>query len=138
MSWIYRTKEYTSEMIKKNFGFIYCITNKKTGKLYIGKKQFHSYRKIKQKGKKNRKLVIKESDWKKYYGSSKGLQKDIDKLGKDKFDRVILKICKTKWELTYFEAEEQFKRKVLLKKNKKGERVYYNENILNKFFPPRA
>jgi hypothetical protein len=136
-NWTYKKKEFTSEMIKENFGFIYLITNITTGKLYIGKKQFHSYRKIKQKGKKNRKLVIKESDWKKYHGSSKHLREDLDKDGLDKFDRTMIKICKTKWELTYYEAAEQFKRQVLLKKDKKGERVYYNENILNKFFPPR-
>lgn len=138
MCWNYRNKEFTSEMIKDNFGFIYCITEVDTGKMYIGKKQFHSYRRIKQKDKKRRKLVIKESDWKKYHGSSKVLLEEIKEKGKDKYKRVILKLCKNKWELTYYEAAEQFKSQVLLKKNKKGERVYYNENILNKFFPPKS
>lgn len=136
--WLYKNKEFTSEMINDYFGFIYCITNIKTGKLYIGKKQFHSYRRIKQKNKVRRKLVVKESDWKKYYGSCKGLHEDINKLGKDSFERTIIKLCKNKWELTYYEAEQQFIRKVLLKKNRNGERVYYNENILSKFFPPKG
>jgi hypothetical protein len=55
-----------------------------------------------------------ESDWRKYWGSSKHLQEDIDKYGEDNFNREIIHLCKTKGECAYLEAKEQFDRDVLL------------------------
>ena len=97
------------------FGFIYEITNKVTGKFYIGKKQ--CFRKITRKalkGKKRKRIDFVESDWKSYIGSSNDLQEDIKKYGKENFSFVILKPCGSKWELSYFEAKEQMARDVLL------------------------
>ena len=97
------------------FGFIYEITNKITGRFYIGKKQ--CVRKIKRKplkGKNRNRIDHKESDWKTYMSSSNELQEDIKKHGKENFSFVILRLCQSKWELSYFEAKEQMLRDVLL------------------------
>ena len=76
MKWIHTPKD-----IKKYAGFVYLITNIKTGKKYIGKKFFWSKRTLKPlKGKKTKRRVTKESDWKNYYGSCKKLLEDIKKL----------------------------------------------------------
>lgn len=88
------------------FGFIYKITNLKTGRFYIGQKQFYSYK----KGKKH-----KPSDWKNYWGSSEELQSDLKKYGKQNFSREMLRFSKTRTEHNYYELLEQIKYKVLEK-----------------------
>lgn len=100
------------------FGFIYEITNNLNKKFYIGKKQCS--RRIKRKplkGKTRNRIDHKESDWKYYTGSSNELNEDIKKYGKENFTFKILRICQSKWELSYFEAKEQIKRDVLLNEN---------------------
>lgn len=107
------------------FGFIYLIHNTVTDKKYIGKKQCLT--KLKRpplKGKKNRRIEVKESDWKSYTGSSVDLNADIEKYGKDKFNFIILHYCDSKWELGYREIKEQISRDVILRED------YYN-GILN-------
>jgi hypothetical protein len=107
------------------FGFIYEITNKLSGKKYIGKKQ--CIRKIKRKplkGKTRNRIDHKESDWKTYTSSSNELNEDIQKHGKENFEFRILKVCGSKWELGYEEIKEQISRDVLRKDD------YYN-GIIN-------
>lgn len=100
------------------YGFVYEITNLVTNKIYIGKKQSVFRRKKPlRKGKKKREIVIKESDWKTYTGSNNELNRDIEALGKDKFTFKILRFCNSKWQLAYYEIEEQIKRGVLLNEN---------------------
>lgn len=107
------------------FGFVYEITNTITGKKYIGKKQCKSKLKRKPlKGKKNKRIEIKESDWKEYTSSSTDLNEDIAKYGKDKFIFKIIRKCDSKWELAYFEIAEQIAKNVLLRED------YYN-GIIN-------
>jgi len=120
------------------FGFVYKIINKDNGKFYIGKKHlFHtSKKKIGKEQKAKNKLlniwkdyeyVTKESDWKTYYGSSSSLKEDINKLGKDNFERIILKICYSSKELNYWETSYQFKEDVLFVNS-------YNDNISGRYF----
>jgi hypothetical protein len=110
---------------ENTFGFIYEITNTITGKKYIGKKQCKSKLKRKPlKGKKNKRIEIKESDWKEYTSSSSDLNEDIKKYGKDKFIFKILRACGSKWELAYFEISEQIDKNVLMRED------YYN-GIIN-------
>lgn len=107
------------------FGFIYEITNTVNNKKYIGKKQCKS--KLKRaplKGKKNKRIEIRESDWREYTSSSTELNEDIKKYGKSKFVFKILRACNSKWELAYFEISEQIKNNVLLRDD------YYN-GIIN-------
>ena len=70
MHWSYETKRGKVDLTQ--FGFVYCITNNKTGKAYIGCKQYFNYKKGKKKA---------ESNWKSYMGSSALLLKDIKKFG---------------------------------------------------------
>jgi hypothetical protein len=51
------------------------------------------------------------------------LQRLVEESGSDAYKRVILRLCKTKGEMSYFEAKEQFEKDVLLSDN------YYNEFI---------
>lgn len=90
------------------YGFVYKITNIKTMKMYIGKKQFYSIRRKKIKGRKNRKWIISEMKWGSYTGSSEQLNEDILELGKDKFRFEILGIAYTKGQLNYLEEYTQF------------------------------
>lgn len=107
------------------FGFIYEITNLKTGRKYIGKKQcLTTYKRPPLKGKKNKRHAIKETDWRDYTSSSNKLNKDIKTLGKKHFKFEILKFCDSKWQLSYEEAKIQFEKEVLLKE------LYYN-GIIN-------
>ena len=120
------------------FGFVYKITNKETGKFYIGKKAFFHNKKKKLTKKElaeqtgpGRKPTTKveqvDSGWQTYYGSSKELLADIKALGKDKFERIIVDFCDTKKQLTYSEIYNQMLYRVLFIDS-------YNDNILGKFF----
>jgi hypothetical protein len=122
------------------FGFVYKITNLTNGKFYIGKKYFYHTSNVKlgkkelaalpvTRGRKSTtKQVIKESDWRSYWGSSKELQQDVKELGAEMFECIILKLCKDKKELTYYELHYQCTNECLLSYNS------YNDNILGKFF----
>ena len=126
---------------EKYFGFVYKITNKETGKFYIGKKVFWNNKKKKltkkqlaelppTPGRKPTHDVIRvESDWKTYWGSNKQLLADIKQYGEDRFECWIFKQCLTKKQLTYWEMHYQCKEEVLIGKDKS-----YNDNILGKFF----
>jgi len=107
------------------YGFIYRITNLVSGKVYFGKKQIKSVKKLKPlKGRKNKRHFDVETDWKTYTSSSNDVNEDIVKLGKNKFKFEILKFCDSKFELAYYEAKIQFDHDVLLKEG------YYN-GIIN-------
>ena len=105
-------------------GFVYLITNTTNGRMYIGKKLAKFKRsKAPLKGRRNRRRYKVESDWQEYYGSSDDLTIDIKRLGAENFKREILFYCKSKSELSYVEAREQFSRKVLETND------YYNGHI---------
>jgi hypothetical protein len=119
------------------FGFIYRIVNEKTGQHYVGKKQFWSTNRKVVKGRKNRKKVIKASPWKKYTGSCKKLNADIEIFGMANFTFVIESLHKSKASLYYAEVEKQVKEDVLRAKMDSGIPKYYNGNIAAvKFIPP--
>jgi hypothetical protein len=116
------------------FGFVYCVTRNDTKRKYIGKKQIHSYRRKKVKGRKNRKRVVSESKWREYTGSCDDLNLEIETLGKEKFTFEVLKLCKTKGVLTFSEVEYQIKNDVLTSLLEDGTREYYNSNIMSRWF----
>ena len=116
------------------FGFVYQITHRETGRKYIGKKQLHQYTRKKVAGRKNRKRVVKESKWKSYTGSCDELNQDIEEYGKENFKFEVLKLCKTRGELTFSEVEYQIKNDVLSECMDNGDRAYYNSNIMNRWF----
>lgn len=117
--------ENIPEDISTCFGFVYRITCLSNGKKYIGKKQFWSNQKRPPlKGQKRSRRVTKESDWKKYYGSSNELKEDLQKYGKENFKREILEITTCKWESAYLELMWQLKENAILRED------YYN-GIIN-------
>jgi len=116
--WTYNGVTFESEDINEYYGFIYRITNTTNGHDYIGRKYFTTIKKRPPlKGKKNKRRETVETDWKDYWGSSARLVEDMTKLGKDKFTREIIHLCKSRGETNYMEAYYQFKEGVLLKEN---------------------
>ena len=130
--WLYKNKVINSieDMPADTFGFIYLVTHTPSGKKYLGKKQLISNKTLPPlKGKKRKRKVQKESDWKTYYGSQTEV-KQLVKESKDmlEFQREILIFVSTKKQLTYFETKLQFVNEVL------ENNEYLNSNILGKFY----
>jgi hypothetical protein len=139
MSWRFKGDYITElgDMPKDVFGFIYKITNTKTGQYYIGKKQVVSIRKrnfgkreiaeLTDKRVKKYEMITKESDWKDYRSSNDTVKSwfindsEVCKL-------EILRFCKSKKSLTYYELQEQFAHDVL------GDELSLNDNLIGKFF----
>jgi len=126
MTWYYDNKPFepNEEDIQTLVGFVYVIEEKTTGMKYIGKKGFWRSKILPvTKSRKRRKHTLVESDWRKYYGSNALLKENVKEQGEDIYNRVILRLCKTKGEMSYFEAKEQFDKDVLLRDD------YYNAFI---------
>jgi hypothetical protein len=136
MTWKYKEKEVLSltDMPEETYGFIYKISNKITGQYYIGKKQVVSVRKknfgkkklstITDKRVKKYEMVSKESDWKTYRSSNSV----VKSWNEDEIELEILRFCKSKKSLTYYELQEQFYYNVLADTNS------LNDNLIGKFF----
>ena len=137
MQWNYQNKhiQEINDLPEGAFGFIYQTTHIPTGKRYIGKKSL-IYNLKKKLGKKEKALwegkgrppvykrVLKESDWKTYYGSHAFLKE----ANNDDLERKILQVAFNKKELTYLECKYQFILEVL------EDKKYLNDNILGKFY----
>jgi len=130
MVWLYENTEI-SELPEDCVGFVYLITNKLSGRRYIGKKlakfskTTYKVVKLKNGNKKRKKIRSKiDSDWQLYYGSNDQLNKDIAELGSDNFTREILFYCTSKAACSYIEAREQFNHRVLESDD------YYNGQIV--------
>lgn len=105
-------------------GFVYQITELHTNKKYIGKKNFWKPKVLPiNKTRKRRVRTRVESDWKDYYGSSNEVRQLVEQHGKERFKREILKLCKTKGEMSYYETKLQFDNNVLFRDD------YYNNFI---------
>jgi Putative endonuclease segE, GIY-YIG domain len=128
--WVYNGKIFESEDIEDNFGFVYLIECTETNRSYIGRKYFWSFRT--PKGKKRK--VKSESDWKKYYGSCPELKEDLNKFGKNKFKRTILSLHRTIRKTNYEETRQLFLNNVLTESLDNGIPMYYNSNILSRYF----
>jgi hypothetical protein len=136
MSWIYKGKVFTEDMIPENaVGFIYEMTAIIDGKSvsYIGKKNFYADVKTKL-GKKDmptdKRLKtykrVRKTIYQRYYSSNEVLKK----AHKDGvlIKRDILRICHSKLELSYQETKHQFVLGVLESDK------FLNGNILGKFY----
>lgn len=122
--WLYENNEL-QEVPEKAIGFVYKITNTKTGRQYIGKKLFTSAKSRQVKGKRKRFRV--ESDWRGYFGSNKELAHDVVTIGREHFRREIIHICYTKGQCSYYEAKYQFQLGVL-----ENPDLFYNDWIMCK------
>jgi hypothetical protein len=108
------------------FGFVYLITNTKTTKAYVGCKQYFSMGKKKRKHK-----------WEIYTGSSKYLNADIEKIGKEHFTFEVIAEYKNKRSLRYYEAYYQIKWDVLTSVIEgTDEPAFYNSYVGGKFYRP--
>ena len=139
--WKYNNKPFNptyQELIDIGwYGFVYKITNLDLNKHYIGKKFFHSKKTLKPlKGRKNKRHRRIESNWRIYSGSSKYVQADIDS-GIFTFDHTIISLHNNKVETNYHETKLQFNLNVLESVNIDGSRKFYNENILQRYYPSK-
>ncbi len=142
-NWRYKDQLITeiSDMPEGTYGFIYRVTHLPTKKKYIGKKVLFFKRNVKL-GKKEteqlkeerksqgirgrvpaKKEVIKESDWKTYYGSQIEIKDLVKKSKPEDWSRNILEWCSNKKMLTYWETYHLFTNKVLQDPD------YLNSNI---------
>ena len=121
--WYYNNELY--EITPEEYqGFVYQITELDTDKKYIGKKNFWKPKTLPiTKTRKRRVRTRIESNWKQYYGSSNEVCRLVEERGTEKFKREIVKLCKTKGEMSYHEAKMQFDNDVLLRED------YYNNFI---------
>lgn len=104
-------------------GFIYEIRNFETEEWYIGKKSLYSTRTLPPlKGYKRKRKVTKQSDWLTYKSSSKIVKDWVYT------DKIILKWCYTKKEMTYEEI------RALMCNYAMEDPKCMNENISGKFF----
>lgn len=148
-TWLHEGRLITeiSDMPEGTYGFIYEVLHKPTGKKYLGKKVLYFERNVKL-GKRaleelkaerkaagiggrvpQKKKVIKESDWKSYYGSHEEIKRLVKESEPEDFTRRILKFVPEKKLLTYYECKYLFINSVLDERNN-----YINDNILGKFY----
>ena len=113
----------------KYYGFVYLITNTVSGRKYIGRKFYHTYKKRKR---------VRESNWRVYAGSCKPLKEDMQRIGKDKFTFEIIYNYKTRGGVVSGEVHFQTDNDVLSPELLPcGERLYYNGQIGSvKFISP--
>tara|TARA_A100001035_G_scaffold78079_1_gene60301 strand:+ start:244 stop:642 length:399 start_codon:yes stop_codon:yes gene_type:complete len=112
--WTYNGSEY-NETPEDYQGFVYIITELDSGKKYLGKKNFWRPKVLPKNSKRSRRMRTRvESDWREYYGSSKELQVLVEQRGGDNYKREIIRLCRTKGEMSYYEAKAQFDNDVLL------------------------
>jgi len=119
--------EWTNESGITNFtgheGFTYRIdyTDSTT---YFGKKNFTTTRRLPPlKGKKRKRIIVKESNWRTYVGSSDWGSKKVPRR------KTILNIFNSKGSLTFGEVELLIRERVLFRAD------CLNNNISGKFYP---
>lgn len=122
-------------------GYIYMTTILDTNRKYIGKKNFFHNTNVKlgkkelanlpiTRGKKpSKKKVTKESDWKTYYGSAQEIKDSVKQYPKERIIRTLIRLCKSKKELTYYECKYLFDYNVL-----EPNSGFINDNIQGRFF----
>lgn len=142
-----KTIEDIKDLPEGSFGFIYEVLHIPTNTRYLGKKVLYFTRnkklgkkelellkeERKQKGLKGRtplkKKVVKESDWKTYYGSHKDILKLVKEGKQQEFKREILKVVPNKKLLTYYENKYLFSKGVI-----EPDSNYINDNIEGRYF----
>lgn len=97
--------------------FVYRITLP-DGRYYIGKRNIY----LSKGGK-----IFRKNQWRDYWGSSKELRAEVDKVGKANCTREILKFCVSSGEASYRELELLVKTDALL------DPLCMNKNILMRY-----
>lgn len=136
--WTYKNESFepTEEEIIENgwYGFVYEI-RLANGKKYIGRKYFFSLRTLPPlKGKKRKRRVKKESNWRIYTSSSNDVTELIQKCNSCGVTFEILSLHPNKQETNYHEMKAQFMLGVLEERDENNEYIYLNRNINTKFY----
>ena len=105
---------------ENSFGFVYLIVNLLTGQRYIGKKQYHQYRKG---------IRTRPSDWRSYTSSSRRENEDIKRQGRCNFQFEILCQFESGGGLVYGETNLQHVCDVMTSPGQEEERLFYNAFI---------
>ena len=116
--WTFKDKPIEDIDILEIVGFVYQIRCRINDKKYIGKRATRHWD--------SRRKQWRTTTWRTYTGSSKSLNEDIKKHGKDKFEFEILHFSRTKAENSYKEMELQVKNRVMLRDD------YYNGFMMYK------
>lgn len=116
------------------YGFIYLIVDDK-GNKYWGKKAFTHKKKtaLSKKARVGTRKRVKvqqvDSKWMSYWGSCKPLLEYIkNRGGTHGFSRYVLKLCKNRSALTYWETHVLFENRVLFREDT------WNGHILSRFY----
>ena len=128
MTWLYKNHELQDEELEDFVGFVYKITNTTNGRIYFGRKLLTKAKTLPPlKGMKRKRRSRVESDWREYWGSSKEVLEDISLLGPNCFTREIIRLCKSKSEMSYYEVKYIVEGDALLYPDR-----FYNGNIMCK------
>ena len=115
--WLYEGKPYDPEFEEippEYVGFVYRITDTKTGEKYIGQKRFHRTKTLPiTKTRKRRKKTLVESDWRTYHSSSEVIKENVAAGHSDRYEREILRFGYSKGDLNLLELMCQVENKVL-------------------------
>lgn len=100
--WIYNGRAVTNDDTADQYGFVYRITNLTNGRQYIGRKYLTKAGRKTVKGK--TKKVRVSSGWENYWGSNDALKEDLKVFGPDLFKREIIRFCKRRADVSYWET----------------------------------
>lgn len=129
--WLYKGSRFSlpDDELEIYTGFVYIVEALApglAGKKYVGQKLLWGKTAAKKNADGTKKRGSRRripSDWKKYYGSSEEIKRDILIYGVENFRRSIIHLCKSKSEMNYIELQEQIDRRVLFRED------YYNHFI---------
>lgn len=123
MKWKYNGQEISS--LNQDVAYVVYLITYTDNTKYVGMKAVWTQRRVKPlKGMRvnAKRMVLKESNWKTYNGSS------VNNEGKKAVSKDILHLCSNRRTATYLEAKELFSRSAIENDE------YNNQNILGKFF----
>jgi len=131
------------EISKDAFGFIYKMTNKATGKMYIGKKQFYhwngpvgGFKATNPTDEWWDSKAWKGSEWETYMSSSVEVLSAAVKGNPWDFTYEVIDYGTDKLDLHIAEVNHQMEEDVLERLDKDGEFLYYNKNVAGMLFRP--
>ena len=125
--WIFKGSPFLSKDIDDMYGFVYCITNVVTGRKYIGRKYFWSFRKLEVSLGELRVRAIGKNTT-----EADELNQERKALGNLSFRRTILSVWNTKGLVNYEETRQLFINNVLCE-SLNEEPAFYNSNILGRY-----
>lgn len=124
------------------FGFTYKMTDRKTGKIYVGAKQFYywdgpvkGYKCTDPRDEDWDPTLWRSGEWREYTSSSKVVNRLID--GKPwNFKYEVIQMHRNKLELFHAELKTQIELDVLNAVDTNGDYVYLNEQIMGVEYRP--